>query len=71
METHDAQEKAPTCVGSMGVPNVSRINRSMVGHWIVCIGGGANEKWKRVLRFSYFNGTSEIMQDCQKAAGDK
>ena len=40
----DAQRKAPTSVGGVGVPDVSRINRSMVGHWIIRIGGGANEK---------------------------
>ena len=42
----DAQGKALTCVGGVGVPDVSRINKSMVGHWIVRIGGGADEKWK-------------------------
>ena len=40
----DDQGKAHTSVGAVGVPDVSRINKSMVGHWIVHIGGSADEK---------------------------
>lgn len=67
----ESQAKAKACFGGVGLVDIGLQNRATMSHWIVRIGGNRESKWKRILLKGYHVGSSIIMDESVKAAGNK
>ncbi|GKV50169.1 hypothetical protein SLEP1_g56882 [Rubroshorea leprosula] len=46
--------------GGLGVPDLLRKNRALLGKWWYRLGDGVENLWKRVVREKYYGGRSEV-----------